>query len=161
MDAPIERLLEVGMISSIDNFAVRHQQMLHGRVQGNEGPGSDTPVEETTRQPEAVDTEEMPVGAEEDRDTAQRGVVRLMQEGHFRGVAAVRLRLNFASELGEGSSPDSLPPLEPPKGKGQAYQKFLDQYLSSQTAVESDPPDTQVPAPADSGTSPASVDLSV
>jgi hypothetical protein len=28
-----------------------------------------------------------------------RGVIRLLQEGHFKGVAAVRLRINFADEL--------------------------------------------------------------
>ena len=28
-----------------------------------------------------------------------RGVIRLLQEGHFRGVADVRLRINFAEEL--------------------------------------------------------------
>lgn len=29
----------------------------------------------------------------------ERGVIRLLQEGHFRGVADVRLRINFADEL--------------------------------------------------------------
>lgn len=149
------------MIHSIDNFAVPRRQMLHVRVPGNEVPDSNTPVEETTTQPETVNTEETTVSAEEGKDTAQRGVLRLMQEGHFRGVAAVRLRLNFATELGAAGSPDSLPPPAPPKGNGKAYQKFLDQYLSSQTAVESEPPETQASTPMDSGAPPPSVDLSV
>lgn len=32
-------------------------------------------------------------------DESPRGVIRLLQEGHFRGVADVRLRINFAEEL--------------------------------------------------------------
>lgn len=32
-------------------------------------------------------------------DDGSRGVIRLLQEGHFRGVADVRLRINFAEEL--------------------------------------------------------------
>ena len=37
-------------------------------------------------------------------DKPQQGVVRLLQEGHFKGVADVRLRINFFDELNEVAS---------------------------------------------------------
>lgn len=40
-----------------------------------------------------------PRNAPENAPTEQRGVIRLLQEGHFRGVADVRLRINFAEVL--------------------------------------------------------------
>jgi hypothetical protein len=43
----------------------------------------------------AVAPEAAPTG----QDGGERGVIRLLQEGHFRGVADVRLRINFADEL--------------------------------------------------------------
>ena len=39
--------------------------------------------------------------AEEKNTEAARGVIRLLQEGHFKGVAEVRLRINFFDELSE------------------------------------------------------------
>jgi hypothetical protein len=62
----------------------------------------------------------------ETREDAERtrGVIRLLEAGHFRGVADIRLRLNFADAL-EGRT---LPPLAPPNGNGRAYEKLLAQY---------------------------------
>lgn len=47
--------------------------------------------------PEAADPEETPVEIED--TTKTRGVIRLLEEGHFKGVADVRLRINFFDEL--------------------------------------------------------------
>ena len=47
----------------------------------------------------APDTPEAPSAVSPPADESPRGVIRLLQEGHFRGVADVRLRINFAEEL--------------------------------------------------------------
>jgi hypothetical protein len=77
---------------------------------------------------------------------APRGVLRLLQEGHFKGVADLRLRINFFDQLaaiGQGESgeestdaPDDPPAQwEPsaPNGNGVAYEKFLAIYNKIQT----------------------------
>jgi len=47
--------------------------------------------------PEEVEDE---VGADaETGETGERGVIRLLEEGHFKGVADVRLRINFYDDL--------------------------------------------------------------
>lgn len=47
----------------------------------------------------APETSETSSAASPAADESLRGVIRLLQEGHFRGVADVRLRINFAEEL--------------------------------------------------------------
>lgn len=42
---------------------------------------------------------ESPEAAPAGEEDGAKGVIRLLQEGHFRGVADVRLRINFAEEL--------------------------------------------------------------
>lgn len=51
-----------------------------------------TPVESETPPPSAIDAE------------GTKGVLRLLQEGHFHGVADVRLRINFHDELQQAAS---------------------------------------------------------
>ena len=48
-------------------------------------------------EPEAEETAE--VTGQEPGSEEQKGVIRLLQEGHFKGVADVRLRINFHDEL--------------------------------------------------------------
>lgn len=64
-----------------------------------------TQVEEIQQPPDDKEIEE-PSPAEPESDVQQvndseqsKGVLRLLQEGHFRGVADVRLRINFHDEL--------------------------------------------------------------
>jgi hypothetical protein len=71
---------------------------------------------------------EQPADGAEAPDTAvqqaeAKGVLRLLLARHFRGVADVRLRINFAERL-----PDDMPALSTPKGNGAAYAKFLAAY---------------------------------
>lgn len=54
------------------------------------------PVESETPPPAAGDTE------------GTKGVLRLLQEGHFRGVADVRLRINFHDELQRSASQNAV-----------------------------------------------------
>jgi hypothetical protein len=62
--------------------------------------------------------------ADEPDPDQERGVVRLLMDGHFKGVADVRLRLNFFEQLNH----DALPELRPPNGNGRAYGKFVQMY---------------------------------
>ncbi len=96
-----------------------------------------------------VDT---PDSTESDTQEA-RGVIRLLEEGHFKGVADIRLRINFAEELA-GSE---LPELSAPKGNGRAYEKFLQIYRDMQGTDEVETPDdtetpTDTETPVDGGT---------
>lgn len=66
-----------------------------------------------------------------------RGVIRLLQEGHFQGVADVRLRINFHEEISGLSSPSTE------AGRGDVLQGFssgveedLAQLLSALGASE-------------------------
>jgi len=67
---------------------------VRGHSQGKEGIHGIAPHE-----PEAVE----PAGGDHDADdgpeTSAKGVIRLLEAGHFRGVADVRLRINFHDEL--------------------------------------------------------------
>lgn len=67
-----------------------------------------------------------------------RGMLRNLASGHFRGVADLRHRLNFAAEIKAAGL--TLPDPTPPKGNGKAYAKFLAAYRSSQPQPPSGPP---------------------
>ncbi len=56
-------------------------------------------VEETTEPPVAEPQVEEPQEVENGDGEKMRGVIRLLLEGHFKGVADVRLRINFYEEL--------------------------------------------------------------
>ena len=75
-----------------------------------------------------VAEEPEPTDGEETQEA--RGVLRLLQEGHFKGVADLRLRVNFAEEL----AGIELPELSAPKGNGKAYEKSLTIYQGMQGA---------------------------
>lgn len=47
--------------------------------------------------PPVADTPPVPVS--DDNDSSEKGVIHLLNEGHFKGVADVRLRINFHDEL--------------------------------------------------------------
>lgn len=49
--------------------------------------------------PETQSTPTQPVDQEIEKDETVKGVIRLLQEGHFKGVADIRLRINFSEEL--------------------------------------------------------------
>lgn len=62
-------------------------------------------VEETpqeapaTNEPESADTEPPPGDGEQNNAEDIEGVIRLLQEGHFKGVADIRLRINHFDKL--------------------------------------------------------------
>ena len=59
----------------------------------------DTQDQKTEKVNEPSSAEPEPVNQEADDAEHSKGVLRLLQEGHFKGVADVRLRINFFEEL--------------------------------------------------------------
>lgn len=90
---------------------------------------------------------DVPDPTEEETQEA-KGVFRLLQEGHFNGVADIRLRINFFEELA-GSE---LPEPSVPKGNGRACEKFLAicQDMQGTEAVETPDNPGPVETPEDS-----------
>lgn len=58
-----------------------------------------------------AETDAVEIGAPEAADTGENtpGVIRLLQEGHFKGVADVRLRINFHDQLTEAATAAAKP----------------------------------------------------
>jgi hypothetical protein len=86
-------------------------------------------------------TPDATTGAPKEKSEKTPGVVRLIEEGHFKPTADVRLRLNFAEHL------DTSTPLVPAEGvHGKGYAKFLAIYQDryNQSAPINPEPD---PAP--------------
>ena len=57
------------------------------------------PVEERVLDQAVKPDTDVPPSGIEAAETGEKGVIRLLQESHFRGVADVRLRINFHEEL--------------------------------------------------------------
>ena len=79
--------------------------------------------------------------APDDRSTNEEqhvpGVLRLLEAGHFKGVADIRLRMVFGEQIRDAGM--ELPELSAPKGKGVAYAKFLEQYMGLPGSPSDDP----------------------
>ena len=85
-------------------------------------PTKSAPAPENTALAEATETAEPTTEGEKTTGRAN-GVLRLLDAGHFKGVADVRLRINFHDEL----SPQAAA-ADPAEGRGVAYEKFLSIY---------------------------------
>ena len=72
---------------------------------------------------------EVPTG-----QTRVPGVVRLINEGHFKPTADIRLRLNFSNYL------DPVTPTPQENVKGKAYAKFLARYQELLPPPATEPP---------------------
>ena len=72
----------------------KHRQENHGKTES----GVTTP--QSTPEPSAASTPAEAITIK----NQEKGVVRLLQEGHFQGVADVRLRINFHEELQQAAS---------------------------------------------------------
>ena len=112
---------------------VRPDAKLEPSAQPTPIPESDAGASEPTPVANAPTTtpEEKPDG---------KGVLRLLEAGHFKGVADLRLRMNFAEEL----ESRELPELSKPQGNGRAYERFLAAYnasfMQTESKHETDPP---------------------
>ncbi len=61
--------------------------------------------------PQPLQPEPQPTEAPPSQES-QRGVIRLLQEGHFKGVADLRLRINFFDELSAQAVASALPDVQ-------------------------------------------------
>lgn len=80
---------------------VGHQQawqLLKTRQDGPQTAAEKTPKPEKTAAPAPIETETKPAALSPDQDQ-EKGVIRLLREGHFQGVSGLRLRINFHEEL--------------------------------------------------------------
>ncbi len=75
------------------------QAMGHRRAWGHPQPGHDGMQDAQTAQSVRDRAHAETASTPEKRGHDARGVIRLLQEGHFKGVADVRLRINFFDEL--------------------------------------------------------------
>ena len=75
-------------INSIQNHTINHQSFNKGQKTKESQPSVPEPVQAASKMLEL-----------EKSDEGQKGVLRLLQEGHFKGVADVRLRINFHDEI--------------------------------------------------------------
>jgi hypothetical protein len=99
-------------------------------------PPSDAP---TDAAPADTPADAAPVNPDDSAAPPQRGVIRLLAEGHFHGVADVRLRTIFADELAAAGI--QLPEPSPPHGNGRAYGKHLATYNAAhQSGAQLDQP---------------------
>lgn len=64
----------------------------------------DNQIKKTASVPLVADADVAPVQPRESSESESRGVMRLLQGNHFRGVADVRLRINFFDELSATSA---------------------------------------------------------
>jgi len=132
--------MRIDATSSPKHVHARHE-VAHRQVQPTQL--AETPTEPPA-EPPVEPPADLPVQPPVEQPAAerQRGVIRLLQEGHFKGVADLRLRINFFDELAAAGT-EQQPIAEPPAGKGKAYEKFLAIYEQMAGGPESndEPPD--------------------
>ncbi|MFH1370642.1 MAG: hypothetical protein ABII09_05080 [Planctomycetota bacterium] len=85
--------MQVGQISSHIPPTVLEKVQRHSRTV------EETPEPQPEQQTSAALSDEVDSVEQSSEDNGVKGVLRLLQEGHFKGVADVRLRINFHDEL--------------------------------------------------------------
>lgn len=113
-----------------------------------------------TSQPSAATTTEAPAQAPtgvtgtaenvqapaEVKSEKQRGVIRLLANDHFKGVANLRLRMRFASELeAAGVAPLDVSQLDVSSHPGRAYARLVEAYTALHAPAPEDAPVAEVP----------------
>ncbi len=109
-----------------------------------------TQSQATIGEPPVTDELEPTEGEDTEETQEAKGVLRLLQEGHFKGVADIRLRINFSEELAGAE----LPELSAARGNGRAYQKFLEIYRGMQNTDDVETPDNPNPGEPPEGLDP-------
>ena len=75
-------------INAVQNQMINHQGFSKVQKSKEDLPSVPDPVQAVPKAPEIENSAE-----------GQKGVLRLLQEGHFKGVSDVRLRINFHDEI--------------------------------------------------------------
>lgn len=95
-------------VAALTNMANRHVPPAHGRTTSTaDAPATTPPAGQT--EPDDLTSPEMNTDpsptdvASSGSQETEKGVIRLLQEGHFKGVANVRLHINFFEELSASS----------------------------------------------------------
>lgn len=91
-------------ITSIDstiitNYTVLNTEPKEPTVTSDDGEAAVTATEETGEEPELSAANETVVLIGDDEEDGQKGVIKNLLSGHFRGVSDIRLRINFQEEI--------------------------------------------------------------
>lgn len=97
-------------ITALDPSLLRPFSQSHAQRTDQKGPSphaitnDDGQTKKTASVPPVADVNETPIEPLESNESESRGVMRLLAANHFRGVADVRLRINFFDELSAASA---------------------------------------------------------
>lgn len=97
-------------IAALDPSSLRPLGQSHAQRTDQHGPSphgitnEDGQTKKTAPVPPVADVSKTPIEPSESNESESRGVMRLLAANHFRGVADVRLRINFFDELSAASA---------------------------------------------------------
>jgi len=155
-------------INSINDAVNAGQLLKQAREQARERA-----CEQTNGEVEPQTPPEIEVGAPDDSEAqgetgSARGVIRLLESGHFKGVADVRLRINFFDELSARANASAVPVAQEGAGplvdsvNGQVDELLgqleLDEETGNTVAGLRDEFDTAVQAAVEDATTDGRVD---
>ena len=83
----------------ISNYTVLSTEPKEPTVTSDDGEAAVTATEETTEEPELSAANETVILIGDDEEDGQKGVIKNLLSGHFRGVSDIRLRINFQEEI--------------------------------------------------------------
>ena len=83
----------------ISSYTVTNTEPKDSTVTSDDGEAAVTATEETSEEPELSAANETVVLIGDDEEDGQKGVIKNLLSGHFRGVSDVRLRINFQEEI--------------------------------------------------------------
>ena len=83
----------------ISNYTVLNTEPKEPIVTSDDGEATVTETEEASQEPELSAATETVVLIDDEEDSGEKGVIKNLLSGHFRGVSDVRLRINFQEEI--------------------------------------------------------------
>lgn len=83
----------------ISSYTVTNTEPKDPTVAADDGEAAVTATEETNDEPELSAANETVVLIGDDEEDGQKGVIKNLLSGHFRGVSDIRLRINFQEEI--------------------------------------------------------------
>lgn len=83
----------------ISNFTVSNTESKDPTVTTDDGETTAIETEETAEEPELTSATETAIETDEENEFTEKGVIKNLLSGHFKGVSDVRLRINFREEI--------------------------------------------------------------
>jgi hypothetical protein len=111
-------------INAVQNQMINHQGFNKVQKSKEDLPSVPDPVQAVPKAPEIENSAE-----------GQKGVLRLLQEGHFNGVADIRLRINFHDEI---SAMESEQLKSAADGEVDRFINTVTDFLKSQEQTDED-----------------------